>query len=159
MVLHILREGASILHHDLHQQGETQVLVIIINHMVGEEGLEIDKEHLEIDNGHLGIGREDQEIDKGHLEIGKIDSEIEVDHISNGVTHHDVVTIHQEVVGGVRTHKGLQETIMVLEEEMIVEDQQHQNKTTAGGVAVPAMKAETVLYIPIIRVKNVEPVG
>ena len=132
MVLYTLLAEAFILHHILHHQGEVQVPVTIINHMVGEEDLGIGKEHLD-------IVKEDQVIDKENRETDGVSPEIEVDHIDNGVIHLVMGTTDQEVIGGVRTHKGLQETIMALEEEMMVEDQQRPNKTIVGGVAVPAM--------------------
>ena len=78
-------------------------------------------------------------IDKEDLETDGVSPEIEGDNIGNGVIHLVMGTTEQEVIGGMKTHKGLQETIMVPEAEMIVEDQQHQNKTIVGGVAVPAM--------------------
>ena len=130
--LSTLLEAASILHHILHHQEEAQLPVIIINHMVGEEDLGIDKEHLDIVRG-------DQVIDKEDLETDGVSPEIEGDNIGNGVIRLVKGTTEQEVVGGVKTHKDLQETIMVPEAGMMVEDQQHQNKTIVGGVAVPAM--------------------
>ena len=125
MVLYTLLAEAFILHHILHHQGEVQVPVTIINHMVGEEDLGIGKEHLDIIKG-------DQETDG-------VSPEIEVDHIDNGVIHLVMETTDQEAIVGVRTHKGLRETIMDPEEEVMVEDQRHQNKTILCGVAVQAI--------------------
>ena len=132
MVRYILLVEAFILHHILLHPEEIQGPVTIIDHIVGEEDLEIGKEHLD-------IIKEDQMIDKEDQGTGRVTPEIEVDHIDNGVIHLVMGTTDQEVIGGVRTHKGLQETIMALEEEMMVEDQQRPNKTIVGGVAVPAM--------------------
>ena len=132
MVLSTLLEEAFILHHILHHQGEAQVPVIIINHMVGEEDLGIGKEHLDIIKGDQVIDKEDQETEG-------VSPEIEVDHIDNGVIHLVMETTDQEAIVGVRTHKGLRETIMDPEEEVMVEDQQHQNKIIVCGVAVQAI--------------------
>ena len=152
MVLYTLPEEASILHQVLHHQGEAQVPVIITNHMVGEEDLGIGKEHLDIVRG-------DQVIDMEDLQTVGVSPEIERENIDHGLIHLAMKITEQEVVDGVKRHKDLQETIMVQEADMMVEDQQHQNETVVGGVAVPAMKAETAICIPITRVKNVKPVG
>ena len=132
MVLYTLLEEAFILHHILHHQGEVQVPVTVINHIVGEEDLGIGKEHLD-------IIKEDQKIDKEDQGTGIVSPEIEVDHIDNVGIHLVVETTDQEAIIGVITHKGLQETIMDQEEEVMVGDQRHQNKIIVCGVAVQAI--------------------
>ena len=121
MVLYILLVEAFILHHILLHPEEIQRPVTIIDHIVGEEDLEIGKEHLDIIKGDQVIDKEDQETEG-------VSPEIEMDHIDNGVIHLVMETTDQEAIVGVRTHKGLRETIRYPEEEVMVEDQQHQNK-------------------------------
>ena len=130
--LSTLLEAASILHHILHHQEEAQMPVIIISHMVAIEDLGIGKEHVD-------IVRRDQVIDMEDLQTVGVSPEIERGNIDHGVIHLAMKITEQEVVDGVKRHKDLQETIMVPEAGMMVEDQQHQNKTIVGGVAVPAM--------------------
>ena len=132
MVLYTLLAEAFILHHILHHQEGIQEPVTIINHIVGEEDLEIGKEHLDIIKG-------DQVIDKEDQETGRVSPEIEADHIDNVGIHLVMETTDQEAIVGVITHKGLQETIMDPEEEVMVEDQRHQNKIIVCGVAVQAI--------------------
>ena len=132
MALYTLLAEAFILHHILHHQEGIQEPVTIINHIVGEEDLEVGKEHLDIIKG-------DQVIDKEDQETGRVSPEIEADHIDNVGIHLDVETTDQEAIIGVITHKGLQETIMDQEEEVMVEDQRHQNKIIVCGVAVQAI--------------------
>ena len=114
--LSTLLEAASILHHILHHQEGFQEPVTIINHIVGEEDLEVGTDHLDIIRG-------DQVIDKEDQETGRVSPEIEADHIDNVGIHLDVETTDQEAISGVITHKGLQENIMDQEEERMVEDQ------------------------------------
>ena len=132
MVLSTLLEEAFILHHILHHQEGIQEPVTIINHIVGEEDLEVGTEHLDIIRG-------DQVRDKEDQETGRVSPEIEADHIDNVGIHLDVETTDQEAILGVVIHKGLQETIMDQEQEVMLEDQRHQNKIIVCGVAVQAI--------------------
>ena len=128
-VQYTLLAEVFILLHIFHQQEGIQEPVTIINHIVGEEDLEVGKVHLDIIKG-------DQVIDKEDQETGRVSPEIEADHIDNVGIHLVVETIDQEAIIGVITHKGLQETIMDQEEEVMVGDQRHQNKIIVCGVAV-----------------------